>query len=114
MIVILVIISLASRLIAIRLGVYGYSSEIDQLSELGGVTQYLSMTQGLGKLALMVVALRYFSPAERSSHLVLWFWGLLGYEIIFGFLSGFKSQVVMPVIILGVAMYMRRGRLPWR
>jgi len=81
---------------------------------LGGITQYLSLTEGLGKLALAVVALRYFSPTERSLHVVLWFWGLLGYEIIFGFLSGFKSQVATPIIITGVCMYMRRGRLPWR
>ena len=60
------------------------------------------------------MALRYFSPTERSLHVVLWFWGLLGYEVVFGFLSGFKSQVATPIIIVGVCMYMRRGRLPWR
>jgi hypothetical protein len=34
--------------------------------------------------------------------------------MVFGFLSGFKSQVAMPLVIAGVCMYMRRGRLPWR
>lgn len=114
MMVFLVAISLASRLIAIRLGVYGYSSDAGRLSELGGITQYLSMTQGLGQLALVVVALRYFSPTGRTVHVALWFWGLLGYEMVFGFLSGFKSQVAMPIVIAGVCMYLRQGRLPWR
>lgn len=114
MMVLLVVISLASRLIAIRLGVYGYSSDAGRLSELGGITQYLSMTEGLGKLALVIAALRYFSPTGRTLQVALWFWGLLGYEILFGFLSGFKSQVAMPLVIAGVCMYMRRGRLPWR
>ncbi len=114
MMVLLVAISLTSRLIAIRLGVYGYSSDVGRLAEMGGITQYLSLTDGLGKLALVVAALRYFSPTARSLHAALWFWGLLGYEILFGFFSGFKSQVAMPLIIAGVCMYMRRGSLPWR
>lgn len=114
MMVVLVVVSLASRLIAIRLGVYGYSSDANRLLEASEITQYLSMAEGLGALALVIAALRYFAPTGRTLQVVFWFWGLLGYEMVFGFLSGFKSQVAMPLIITGVCMYMRRGRLPWR
>lgn len=108
----LVLISLLSRLIAIRLGIFGFSSDADRLIETGGISQYISIGQSIGKLALLVVSLRYFSPTGRPLHVAFSFWALLGYEISFGFLSGFKSQVVMPLVIAGVGLYMRQGRLP--
>lgn len=110
----MVLLSLASRLIAIRLGVYGYSSDNEQLMAAAGFTQYLSMAEGLGKLALVVAALRYFSPDGCTRGMAFWLWGLLGYEILFGFLSGFKSQVAMPFVIVGICYYLRLGRIPWR
>lgn len=108
------LISLASRLVAIRLGVFGFSSDPDRMIAASGISQYLDLAQGLGKLVLLVAALRYFSPTGRPLNVTIWFWGLLGYEMLFGFLSGFKSQVAMPLVIAGVSLYMRQGRLPWK
>jgi len=110
---VLVLVSLASRLIQIRLGVYGYSADFDRLIETASIRQYFSMTDGLGKLALVVVSLRYYSP-NPPVRTKAWFAGLLAYEICFGFLSGFKSEVAMPVIIVGSCKYLRLGQIPWR
>jgi len=105
-------ISLIAKLWAIKLGVYGYSSTYDQLIAGASYTQYFSMADSLGKLALVGVALECFAsqrPALSDRQLL---WLVLGYEVAFGFLSGFKSAVVMPFIIVGIAYYSQRNRFP--
>ena len=110
---VLVLVSLASRLIQISLGVYGYSADQDRLIETASIRQYFNMTDGLGKLALVIAALRYYSPYP-AARTTAWLVGLLAYEICFGFLSGFKSEVVMPLVIIGSCKYLRLGLVPWR
>lgn len=105
-------ISLIAKLWAIKLGVYGYSSTYDQLIAGAAYTQYFDMADSLGKLALVGVALQCFaSPrSSRADRRLLWL--VLGYEVAFGFLSGFKSAVVMPFIIVGFIYYSQRNRFP--
>ncbi len=110
---VLVLVSLASRLIQIRLGIYGYSADYDRLIETASIRQYFNMTDGLGKLALVIVSLQYYSP-NPPARAKVWLAGLLACEICFGFLSGFKSEVAMPVIIVGACKYLRLGQVPWR
>ena len=109
----LALVSLASRLIQIRLGVFGYSADYERLVETASIRQYLAMTEGLGLLALVVASLNYYSPSPPV-RAKAWFWGLLAYEVLFGFLSGFKSQVIMPFVVAGLCQYLRRTQIPWR
>ncbi len=106
----LVLLSLASRLIQVRLGVFGYSSNYDRLIEAASYTQYLSMGASLGKLALVVAAFQYYSP-HLGRRARTWFFGILAYEIMFGLLSGMKSAVVIPFIIVLLCQYLRIGRV---
>lgn len=107
----LVALGLATRLLQIKLGVFGYSSSYDRLMEMGSFTQYLSMGASLGTVALVVASLRYFSERPRANTRA-WFVFILVLEIVFGLLSGFKSQVVMPFVIVGACKYLRSGALP--
>jgi hypothetical protein len=105
-------ISLIAKLWSIKLGVFGYSSTYDRLIEAANYTQYFAMADSLGKLALVGVALQCFS----SSRYFVSDWSLLclvlAYEIAFGLLSGFKSAVVMPFIIVGLVYYSQHNRFP--
>jgi len=105
-------ISLMAKLVAIKLGVYGYSSTFDQLMSAASYSQYLNLADSLGKLALLGIALQCFAfqGSTIADRYLLWL--VLGYEIIFGFLSGMKSSVVMPVILVGIVYYSQRGRFP--
>lgn len=105
----LIALSVAARIIQIRLGVLGYSGEYYRLVELGSYTQYLSMGAGLGKLALVIAALEYYEMG-RATKRASWVYALLIYEAVFGFLSGFKSAAVTPFIIVAFCQYVRRGR----
>lgn len=105
-------IGLIAKLWAIKLGVYGYSSTYDQLIAGASYTQYFAMADSLGKLALVGVALQCFASPRTALTDRRLLWLVLGYEVAFGFLSGFKSAVVMPFIIVGVVYYSQRNRFP--
>ncbi|MEX2164806.1 MAG: hypothetical protein WD823_11260 [Sulfuricaulis sp.] len=105
----LVLTGLASRFIQIQLGLFGYSSTYDRHIEAASYTQYLSMGSSLGKLALVIAALQYYSP-QPGRHARAWLIGLLVYEISFGFLTGSKAAVIMPFIIVMLCQYLRIDR----
>lgn len=100
---------LIARLVQIRLGVFGYSSTYDQLIALGSVTQYLAIGSGLGKLALVLAALQFYGR-RLSLSVWQWFYGLLAFEVCVGLVSGFKSAVVMPFVIVAFCQYLQTGR----
>jgi hypothetical protein len=106
------IIAIVSRLLAIQVGIFGYASSYDQLIAAAAYTQYFSMADGLGKVALLGLALQTYStnPSRLTHQLVLL--SMLTCEVAFGFLSGFKSAVVMPFLIVGVVYASQRGSLP--
>ena len=105
-------ISLIARLLTIKLGLYGYSSTYDLLIAGASYREYLTMAESLGKLALVVAAMKCFSSPRSALSDVLLLGLVLGYEVAFGFISGFKSLVVMPFIIVGIVYYTKRNRLP--
>ncbi|HEY9278152.1 MAG TPA: hypothetical protein VIO87_08120 [Methylotenera sp.] len=107
-----ILLSLISKLIAIKLGIYGYTSNYDSIIESASYSQYLNMADSLGKVALIVVALKLYSssrPSLSDRHIL---WIVLSYEVGFGILSGMKSAVIMPFIIVGLAYYSQRNRFP--
>ena len=96
------------RLVAIRLGLYGYaaSAELRELAE--AYSQYLSIAGELGKVILVAVSLAAFQGTASRWPLIV----LLATETGFGILSGFKSAVILPALIVGVCAYSVRGRVP--
>lgn len=106
-------IAVVVRLYAMSKGLYGYGGDYsaERLAVTSAYSQYLSMAGGLGKLALVLAALRYFTPGSRLQN-ARWFWAALLIEVFFGFLSGMKSAVGMPIVIAGLCLYLRTGNIP--
>ena len=105
-------ISLAANLWAIQLGVYGYASIHDQLFALASIREYLNIGSNLGEVALVGVAIQCFAKPRSAVLDRLLLCLILGYEILFGVLSGFKSAIVMPIVIVAVVYYTQRERIP--
>lgn len=103
-------VSLAARFVAIRLGIFGYSSSYEDLIKHASLSQYLHILGSLGKLALLIVALELYSGKARL-RIRIWFVVLMAYEVLFGFLSGFKSQVIMPFVIAAICQYVVTSRI---
>jgi hypothetical protein len=106
----LMVIASGARLMQIQLGVFGYSSTYERLVEAGAYTQFLSMFASIGKAALLLAALQYFNNPS-SSFARFWLYGLILLEVGWGLMSGFKSAVVMPIILAMVAQYLVTGRV---
>lgn len=105
-------LSLGARLVMINLGVYGFSSDLDQLIVGATYIQYLTIAESLGQLALLGLALQCFASSRPNLFNRQILLLVLSYEVAFGFLSGFKSQVFMPFIVVGFAYYSQRHRIP--
>jgi len=111
---VLVGFGVSTRLIQIKLGIFGYGSSYDQLIEMGALTQYFAMGASLGTAALVVSSLEYFSERPMKGARA-WFACVFVIEVGFGLLSGFKSAVALPFVIAGVCKYLRSGvfRIAW-
>lgn len=111
-VVILFLLSVFGVYLRVRLGIFGYSSDPDRLQQTQDIQAWVSLFSQAGSFAFLILCLAVFSRERRNS-IAVWafFLFVLAWEFMIGFLSGFKSQVVMPVIIVGVAYYMGRGRL---
>lgn len=111
-VVVCAVLSLGARLLQVRLGIFGYSSEIEELYRLASYREYLDIAASLGKLGLMGCALAYFAGAHRSTLMRVILILLFSVELAFGFLSGFKSAVLMPIVILWFCYYSITGKTP--
>ena len=105
-------ISLIARLAEIKLGIYGYSSDYNHYLAAAAYSQYFILAESLGELALLGVALQCFAPSHPALPDRILLWLVLGYEVAFGFLSGFKGNVALPFVIVGFAYYSQRNRFP--
>ncbi|MEK8049884.1 hypothetical protein AACH10_06520 [Ideonella sp. DXS22W] len=102
-------IATGARLLQIELGVFGYASSYERLIEMGSVTQYLSMAASLGSMALVLASLQLFRAPPSQRHRA-WFAAVLILEFLTGVLSGFKSALVMPFLIVAICHYLSTGR----
>lgn len=104
----LVLASSGARLLAIRLGLYGYSASPERRELAEAYSQYLALAGDLGKVVLVAVSLATFEGRLRKWPM----FALLATETVFGVLTGFKSAVIVPTLIVGLSAYAIRGRLP--
>ncbi|MCS4058425.1 hypothetical protein [Salinibacter ruber] len=113
-VVALTTLSIAARLLEVRLGVYGYtSSEASRLRYIS-LLQYVEIFSGLGTLALAAAGLSYFAHPSKKKWGGIVVAGILVVELVFGLLSGYKSQVVLPFVVVGVCYYLGQGKVMWK
>lgn len=112
---VMLVISIAAFLIEVRLGVYGYSSDPGSLIRYAKYRSFLDYGLNLLDLGLFLVAMRSFDRAYGSFK-VFWqvsLWAMFLLHLSFGILSGFKGQVIVPAVIIGVAYFISFRRTPW-
>jgi hypothetical protein len=109
---VLVAVALVVRLYAIKSGIYGFNSTKESLADSANYSQYIAMASGLGKLALILAALQvHDAKAAKRRSAVRWLIGIVVIEVALGFISGFKSAVALPFVLLGLCQYLRTGQL---
>ena len=105
-------ISLIAKLLLIKLGLYGYSSSYDRIIEGAAYTQYFTLASSLGQFAMLGLAMQCFSVRRAANFDLLLLCFITCLEVVFGFISGFKSQVAMPFLILGLVYYSQHNKFP--
>lgn len=108
---VLMIVSLVARGFQIRLGIFGYNGNYERFVAMGSITQYLSILASLGLLGLLLATLTYYRHPQSTWNKA-WLVATLVVEIGLGLLSGMKSQVAMPFVVVGVCKYLLDGRIP--
>ncbi|RTL01177.1 MAG: hypothetical protein EKK57_05290 [Proteobacteria bacterium] len=111
---ILLLISLISKLIQIRLGIFGYLSTInpDNASRYYEYTQLIYYSSQFGAIALLMVSLMYFSEDKsRYANISLWFYFILSEEVFLGFISGFKSAMFVPFLLVIICQYIKTNNI---
>lgn len=114
-IIILVVISVCAVFLQIKLGVFGYSSDSKSLKSAVNIFAWFKLANDGGVLVLLILSMAIFTERYKNKPGIwLFFLIILSLQIIIGFLSGFKSQVIMPIVIIGVSYYVVRGRIPYK
>lgn len=105
-------LSIIARILLILSGGYGYTQQLTD--SVARYSRYLRLAGNLGLVALMVTSFRYFLSDDNSFRNALIVGVIVAVEIIFGFMSGFKSSVVTPLILLGAVYYIVYEKFPIR
>lgn len=95
--------------VSINLGVFGIASSEMARKNNGQIVELLNYGISGGSLSLMLLFIVYFTRRAnsiRSLGLQLICLTLLGMHLIIGALSGFKSQLVMPFVMLYMAQFL--------
>jgi hypothetical protein len=105
----LILISIAARLYAINLGIFGYTGTSEQLSESAKIAFALYLFGSLGKFSLLTVSLSYYE--HKTKKLKIIFITLIIFELLFGLISGFKTDVIIPFLIPLTAFYIIKKKI---
>jgi len=108
----LLAVALVARLAQVRLGVFGYSGSSENFVRYASVTSYLAYASALSLAVLCTGAFAYFNDPDHPRWLPPALVVLFVYEVVVsGFLSGFKSSVLVPFVALAGSHYTARGHL---
>ena len=109
----LVICSSLARLFAINKGIYGVNATLENLTSADSYSQIIDLIGGLNRLAVVLVAMQYYSLDSANSRGKLnWLIGAVVIEVGFGFMSGMKSAIFFPFIIVGICQFRYNKKVP--
>jgi hypothetical protein len=100
------IVSVLSRLVMIRLGIFGYTGEESARVEYLEYAQALGVLGSLGIAVLIALAMASFARKEAGGNSVPVYLLILAIEAAFGVLGGSKGAVVLPFVFVGVSYYL--------
>lgn len=101
----------------INLGAYGLLSTVETRQRYADIQQFLNLALAAGTLSYFLILLRYFKrQAEGQAGLLIpvLVGAMIALHVIAGALSAFKSQMIFPLLIAGVAYFIATRRMPAR
>lgn len=110
---VVMIVAVVVRLFAIRLQLYGYAGDYTESRQVETNTYlgYLTLGSVLGNFGLVLASLKYYGTKKLVRDRAI-LYVAFSIEVIFGVMSGMKSGVVMPFLIICMANYLCTARFP--
>jgi hypothetical protein len=105
-------IGAAGLIVGLLIGALGYNADAPAGSSLLASAQLITQVATVGLLAVVICALLAFGLDTRRYGLPLAI--LLVLQVLGGFVAGYKSQSILPVILVIFAYIACRLRVPWR
>lgn len=105
LILILYLFGIVSRMIQIDLGIFGYSFDTEKLEKYFNVFQFLITIERLCSLSFFLICFLY-----RKSHFLLYILIII-IELIFGLISGMKSNVIFIGVTIFLIEYLQTNKL---
>ncbi|MBK9284687.1 MAG: hypothetical protein IPM51_10280 [Sphingobacteriaceae bacterium] len=106
----LFILSVLARIIAIYLGVFGFTQGDESVNAYSGLEWSLNLIGEAGKLSLLILSLTYFNPTENKRY-KLTFIIIFIIELLLGILSGMKANIMLPFLIITFSYYLINKRI---
>ncbi len=103
----LLIISIISRIIQIKLGLFGYAGDPESREIYGGIWNILYLIGSVGKLILVISSFNYYKKNTLKILFIISFF----VELLFGLLSGMKSEIMLPFFIIAFTYYLANGKI---
>jgi len=99
-------------IIGLRLGAVGFRSNTDVSAAVLPYAQIFQQLSLVGAVAAGALALSAFRrPSRRLTWLLV---ALVAVQVMGGFVSGYKQQALLPVLLVGVAYVSCHARVPWK
>lgn len=112
--VLVAILSLSTlgTIAGVTTGTVGYGVGEERSADMLAASQFVTQLTMLGSLVVLAAALVHFGAPDRPYGQLLA--ALVAVQVLAGFLAGFKSQALLPVILTVLAYVACVGRVPWR
>jgi len=105
-------LGLVARLLMLRAGLYGYLRDPDSYASVSYAEFSVRLEAFCGYALVLAWLDSYSHPGHKRRR---WFaWGLLVSEMFWGFFSGMKMYVILPLLFVAMIHTYKRARLPLR
>lgn len=106
------LVGLAARLFMLRQGIYGYLRDPEYFATVP-YGEFFVRVEAFCGYALVLAWIDWYSHPKATARR-LFALSLLGSEMLWGFFSGMKMNVILPLLFVAMIYTYKRGRLPVR
>jgi hypothetical protein len=100
------------KVLLFEFGVFGYLLNPSAAVQSGPFIQWIAVASGLSNLAIIAAAIHAFGNNSRAHARLLFV--IVPISAVLGFFSGFKGDIVFPILIVMLVRFYYRPRVPWR
>jgi hypothetical protein len=107
----MLIIGVTASVIEWKLGIYSYMADSQTLQSVSGIAQWLSQAAQLLSGAALVSGIEVLSKKNSSLLIKFIFYLSLGLMLGFGVISGMKSELLQPFLLVAMLFVLVKGRI---